>query len=138
MNRDQIPSTLGKLIDEFIIFSGEFERTPISILNQINYVLRRVGGLWVIYNSHNPIGYFFTEVVPTEYGTWACLIHQLYIKTSFAKRGVIHSVDGIIGAWARNNGATEVAFYTRRNPQAFNRLLGKNWNIDSFILKRAV
>lgn len=138
LDRDELPQNLGYLIDEFITLASEFERTPVSVLGQIDYALRKSGGFWLITNLETPIGYFFTEIVPTEYGTWVCLIHQLYIRTRYAKQKLVNQVDAIVAAWARNNNAREVVFYTRRNPTAFNRLLGSHWNVDSFILKRDV
>jgi hypothetical protein len=122
----------------FVQEAGEYERTPISILEQARKSAERNGSFWLISKGVEPVGYFFAEIVPSEYGTLVCLIHQVFIMARHSKPGLIRTIDGIIGAWGRNNGAAEVAFLTRRNPQAFLRYLGGDWILDSHIIKRSI
>lgn len=132
----ELPKNMDKLIHNFILGSGDYERTVDSVLRQIHYLLANNGAMWIIGDSDSLFGYFLAEIVPTEYESSICLVHQLFIKRNRSSRNLIKQVDAIITGWAKNKNVKDIAFYSRRSPEAFMRLLGRDWLIDSYVLKR--
>lgn len=131
------PEGFDNQVEEFIYKSGEKERTVESIKNQIGDILNRgTGGLWTIWNDERLSGYLFADIVPAEYGGFVCLIHNLMIDRN--RKNILKNVNDIIEPWAKKNGASEMAFFTRRNTKAMIRALNNDWEIDSTVLKRKI
>lgn len=130
-------SVLIPLIEDFIEGAGEVERSTGSIVRQIQLALQHgCGGLWVIWDGIDPIGYAFADVIRTEYDTKVALVHQLYIKPQFSKEKLVRRIDAEIGLWGKAIGASEMAFFTRRKAKAFQKILLKDWVQDSVVFKR--
>ena len=134
----EIQIEIFDLVSEFIHRSRESERNVDSIIIQACNVVERGGACWLIRDGLDPVGYFFAEIMPTEYGTTICFIHELFISPRHSRKRLINSIDEIIGSWARTKNTTEIAFFTRRDPWAFRNLLKNGWDIDSFVMKRCV
>lgn len=133
--QNTLPIDFDFLTEKFIDEAGEYERTPTSIRAQI--LSMKEGALWVIRVENSIAGYFFAEILPTEYGGLIGLIHEVFIDKNFSKPEIINQVDETLNEWAKSCGAKELAFYTRRKPLAFMRLLkNKKWGVDSCVLKR--
>lgn len=79
-------------------------------------------------------GFGVAEIREDEKGTKGVLVNHLYIKSN----GDIREFDQKIGEWGKTLGAKWVGFYTRRNPAAFLRKLGNGWELDSYVLTRAI
>lgn len=123
------------MIEKFILDSGEKERTVESIRKQIKGVLEKeTGALWVIEKDEKIVGYFFCEIVLSEYESYLCLIHEVMIH-GFSKSR-LREIDQTLEAWAKGENVNEMVCFTRRNPDAFIRTLGNGWEKDSVVLKR--
>jgi GTP-sensing pleiotropic transcriptional regulator CodY len=131
------PTEFGSLCSEFLRRSGDHERTVESIKNQIRKLTQKQDSdFWVISEKGEIIGYFFAEILPTEYGTQVCLVHQVVIRAGSKKH--LTEIDCHLEKWASVRGATEMAFFTRRNTTAFLRSLKNGWAVDSVVLKRKI
>lgn len=93
------------------------------------------GCLWTISEKEVFRGYFFAEIVPTEYETRICLVHQVMVK---GNKKIIREIESVVEKWAIENGVHEMAFFTRRKPEAFIRSTGRKWEVDSVVLKRKI
>lgn len=136
-NAVHFPREFGSLCSDFLKRSGDHERTVESVKQQIRGLSQKEDSdFWVITEKGETIGYFFAEIMPTEYGTKVCLIHQVVIRARGKKH--LAEVDRHLEKWASVRGATEMACYTRRKPEAFIRTLKNGWAIDSVVLKRKI
>lgn len=129
---------LRRLIGVFLRKAKEYEQTTDSVLKQIQDVLLRGGELWIIRNGFKTVGYFFCEIVCNEYDHKACLIHELMIDRRHTRKGLVRTIDAVIEAWSKLKGVHDIVFYTRRDPHAFLKILGNNWRLDSWVMKRCV
>lgn len=130
-----LPANFDDLTQRFLDESGESEMTPDLIRKQINGMIG--GQFWTIRVDGLMTGYFYAEIMPTEYGNLVGLVHELFIEKNLTRPGIIQKVDETLDEWAKRNGASELAFFTRREPRAFMRLLKNKWRLDSWVLKRA-
>lgn len=127
---------LKPFIYDFIVKGGEFERTSDQIISQISMALEhKNSAVWLIKKGEEICGYIFVEVLPTEYGTKCVLVHQMAcnLKNGFK---VWKQLAKVLFDFGGPLGATEIFFLTRRDPNAFIRLMNDGWEIDSFILRR--
>jgi len=72
----------------------------------------------------------------TDVGEKTVVVHHLFIDSD--DKNLIHEFDFKVGEWGRSLGATEVGFYTRRNPEAFIRRVKNGWEFDCYVLKRKI
>lgn len=131
------PGEFYGLVQRFIEKSEEKERTAQSIKEQIRGILEKdTGAFWTIWNGEILSGYFFAEIVPTEYGSEICLIHEVMIEGFSGS--LLRDVDRVLEVWARMKDVDEMAFFTRRNSNAMIRTLKNGWKVDSTVLKRKI
>lgn len=135
----QIHKTDGTLfypmVHDFLKRAMEYELSADLIIEQII----DAEGKWVIFNEKNEAkGYFFASIQRTEYRSLVVLVRQLYIAPEWGESGALRLTDSVLEQWGRQRGASEIAFYTRRNPKAFCKSLGNGWGVDSCVLKREI
>ncbi len=125
------------LIRRFLAKANEHERTLDQVKSQIREILyAETGALWTIWKGGTLTGYFYADIVPTEYEGWICLIHQLMIDPK--SPNTILKVENELEEFMSKRRVTEMAFFTRRNTEAFIRRLKKGWHVDSIVLKRNI
>lgn len=128
--------SLRPFIRKFIVFAGEIERSEESVVDQIkNSFFSNTHGLWFVKKDDVVFGYLFAQASLTEYHTWAILVHQAYFDTQMGFR-LWKVLDEFLFKFGEPWGASELFFLTRRDPNAFIRLLNDDWAIDSFILRK--
>lgn len=128
---------MENLIAEFLKKSHDHERTVESVKKQIRDLQDQGNGnIWLVLDGDKTLGYYFAEILPTEYESKVCLVHQLYLMSS--KKSTLQKIDSHLESWAKKQGASELAFFTRRNPKAFLRSLKNGWQVDSVVLKRKI
>lgn len=126
------------MVEDFIKRAKEREHTIDSVIELMMDVQSRGGAAWIIRKGSKAIGYFFCEIVMNEQSREACLVHELMIAPRHQGAKLLQSIDAVIGAWAKLRDAKEIVFYTRRDPNAFVRLIKNGWKLDSWIIKRCV
>lgn len=140
-HRDITPynlKTISQFLPDYLSRSLEFNRSSDDVINEISSGMNdEFKSLWIIFNKKSErCGFGFCQVMFSEYGNKIVNIHHLFISDN--DRELIHEFDHKVGEWGKKLGATEVGFYTRRNPSAFLRRIKNGWDFDSYILKRKI
>jgi hypothetical protein len=131
---------LLRLIADFIAESDEYEKNVDNVTTQINRVLHNShdGSLWLIWKGKKLLGFGLIELVFSAWDSFVGVIHCIYFHKSIRSRK-LNELDYELGEWTKNRGGKSIYFFTRRNPQAFKRLLRRHrWEIDSTVLKRVL
>lgn len=132
-----IPDGFDDLVKNFIAKAKEEERTVASIKKQIQSIIEdESGALWTIWDRSRLRGYFFAQMCAAEYGGTVCLVHQVYVRG--IGMTILKQIDKVLENWTILRGSNELAFFTRRNSDAFIRSLSNGWKIDSVVLKRRI
>jgi hypothetical protein len=127
---------LTALILRFILSAKEIERSTTSILQQMQFVFKNRGAIWVIKQGYDNVGYFMAQIVDSELDKEVCLVHEVFVEKTVTSQGLVRNIDSIIGNWASQFGVDELFFFTRRNPRAFARHLSNGWKVDSVVMRR--
>lgn len=92
-----------------------------------------------------PLAFLWTEFQGHELGGKMLRVHALYIEPGVTPRWSSYITDKfekVLTKMAKEAGAREIGFYTRRNPEAFVRRLNKTsphrWVLDSHVVVRRV
>jgi len=140
--RQGISAWLLKIISSFLpaylARSHETERTEGDILGVIaSGVGDEFKSLWTFTDEKSIcIGFAFAEVMTTDLGKKIVNVHHLFISSD--DKTILHEFDFKVGEWGKRFGATEVGFYTRRNPEAFLRRVKNGWEFDCYVLRRKI
>jgi hypothetical protein len=132
---DNIPF-FRELIQKFIDQSGEPELTVDDVLNKIKNTDPAKRAIYEVCEGNSGIvcGYLFAEVMPDEYGEDILLVQSTYIDPIIGENIWPQMVDDLED-FGKSKGCHTMYFTTRRNPQAFIRLLQTPWTLDSYVLK---
>jgi hypothetical protein len=128
------------LIQKFLYESYDDVMQVENVTKQIHRISSSGHGtMFLIYADDKLSGFFTMEQTATEYDSLITVVNYLYLDESLRRKKVFDDIEQIISSWSTQRGSKEVAFYTRRNADAFKRLLWRrDWKTDSVVLKRCV
>lgn len=120
-----------EFIEAFLDGSHE-DMTVHDVINQITSCDPKKSAVWFIYEDDVLKGYLFAEVTKNYEGTFTA-IHQLYMD-GVKDRKVYNEIVSLLMDFGRPLGSREMIFSTDHNPEAFKRLIGNGFKIESHIL----
>ena len=101
--------------------------------------------VYFYYVDEHPIAFLWTAIQPNETGGITLRVHALYVKKEILpadSKKITTTFEKILTSMARDRKASEIGFYTRRNPEAFIRRLNRTspswrrWTLDSYVITR--
>lgn len=122
------------LIQKFIRGSGEeisVEDTLDMFRDEENHLR-----LWFVYKDSLLCGYAFAETTENIEGSFV-IIHQLYMD-GVSDRKIYDQMYDEFEKFAKETGATRLICSTRHNPEAFARLIGHGFEVESHILSSSL
>lgn len=122
-----------RLVQAFIAGGKEKEQTVDNVIGQMLEEER--GGLWLIKQDDEVLGFVFATVFVTEQNTNAIMIHSAYVDPR-VRRNVLPDIQNILFDWGRIWNVKDLYFLTRRNPKSFARRLKADWTLDSYVMRR--
>ena len=126
---------LSDLVDYYIREAGENDTEHKDALAVIDTLLRtNKGVLFGVFLNNVLKGYLAMELCKMHEFKIVAIVHQMYLHDFVKGQNTFSKLVNIGIAWAKDNQAEKIYFSTRRNSDAFKRLLGKNWTIDSTVL----
>lgn len=132
---ETIIDRLTDLVDGFIREANEYDMEHKDAMALIDTIVRtNKGALFGVYLKGEICGYLAMELCTMNISKIVSIVHQMYLN-KFAKGDqTFHDLvqEGV--RWSKDNGAQHIYFTTRRNSEAFQRLLGDGWTIDSTVL----
>jgi len=128
------------LIQKFLYESYDDTMQVENVTKQIHRITSTGNGtMFLIYADEKLNGFFTMEQVVTEYDSLITVVNYLFLDEKLRRKKVFNDIEQLISSWSIQRGSKEVAFYTRRNADAFKRLLWRrDWTTDSVVLKREV
>jgi len=132
---EHIIDKLTDLVDGFIREANEFDVSHKDAMSVIDDIVRtNKGALFGLYKDSRLSGYLAMELCKMNLNRVVAVVHQMYLnQEARGDDGFKEMVDMGI-EWAKDNKAEHIYFTTRRNSEAFRRLLGAGWSIDSTVL----
>lgn len=125
------------LITDFLARSQSYEMEKSRFWEQILNAYFH-GAAWKIKPDGVFSGFFFMIPQPAEYGGVVGVVQAFYINNAHRIPAIMREVDDCLQEFAASSGYDEIAFYTRRNPKAFLKAIGGDWDLDSYVIKRKV
>lgn len=126
---------LTDLVDGFIREANEYDLEHKDAMALIDTIVRSTKcALFGVYVNDELCGYLAMEMCVMNISRLVAIVHQMYLGNAAKGDQTFHDLVSTGINWARDNGAKNIYFTTRRNSEAFQRLLGKGWKIDATIL----
>ena len=129
---ESYPELMG-MIKKFLT---EADESDVNVKDTIE--MMKQSDVWLGYIGRDLAGYLILKIEYVFGQGKVCLVHQVFIDVIARRSTMMHEIEQAGVNFARENGVKKMFYTTRRNAEAFMRLLKKDWEIDSTIISLCV